>query len=334
MTSSTLGWGILSTAWIAEYLISAINAAPRSELIAVASRTTTTAQRFAAEHGVPKSYGNYQSMLDDPEIDVVYIPLPNSLHCEWSVKAARAGKHVLCEKPLVLSLSEMDAMEEAAVANDVTIFEAFANLHHPQTRAIQNLVDDGSLGALHSFLGWDAFYLERGSKDHHYYREYGGGSLWDIGVYPVSLAILLNRMGPPVKAWGQQGKNGTEVDMWFAGQMSFSNGVVAQISSSFCTSHRSELHIVGDQAVLEVKSPGTPEGTGHLNTEMILRSLTGQAEKIVIPACDAYQAEVEAMEACVLDGALPIVPLALSRDFLRTVLALHQSAEAGDVVQL
>ena len=216
-SSSKLGWGILSTAWIAEYLVHPLKLAGRSKLIAIASRTEATAHQFAVEHGVPKTYGSYESMLEDPDIDVVYIPLPNSLHCEWSLKAARAGKHVLCEKPLVQSLSEMDDMENAAVTNNVIIFEAFAHLHHPQTQVIQKRIDDGVLGSLHSFLGWDAFFLQPGSKSNfRYYRKYGGGSLWDIGVYPVSLAIVLNRMGPPLEVWGQLGHNGTEVDMWYS----------------------------------------------------------------------------------------------------------------------
>ena len=186
-SSSKLGWGILSTAWIAEYLVQPLKLAGRSKLIAIASRTEATAHQFAVEHGVPKTYGSYESMLEDPDIDVVYIPLPNSLHCEWSLKAARAGKHVLCEKPLVQSLSEMDDMENAAVTNNVIIFEAFAHLHHPQTQVIQKRIDDGVLGSLHSFLGWDAFFLQPGSKSNfRYYRKYGGGSLWDIGVYTVS----------------------------------------------------------------------------------------------------------------------------------------------------
>ena len=334
-SSSKLGWGILSTAWIAEYLVQPLKLAGRSKLIAIASRTEATAHQFAVEHGVPKTYGSYESMLEDPDIDVVYIPLPNSLHCEWSLKAARAGKHVLCEKPLVQSLSEMDDMENAAVTNNVTIFEAFAHLHHPQTQVIQKRIDDGVLGSLHSFLGWDAFFLQPGSKSNfRYYRKYGGGSLWDIGVYPVSLAIVLNRMGPPLEVWGQLGHNGTEVDMWYSGQMRFSNGVVAQISSSFCTTQRSELHIVGEQGVFEVKSPGTPEGTGHLDTYIVFVAPNGSTENICVPAYDAYQAEVEAMEACVLDGVPPMVPLSLSRDILRTILALYDSAQSGNVVQL
>lgn len=334
-SSSKLGWGILSTAWIAEYLVQPLKLAGRSKLIAIASRTEATAHQFAVEHGVPKTYGSYESMLEDPDIDVVYIPLPNSLHCEWSLKAARAGKHVLCEKPLVQSLSEMDDMENAAVTNNVIIFEAFAHLHHPQTQVIQKRIDDGVLGSLHSFLGWDAFFLQPGSKSNfRYYRKYGGGSLWDIGVYPVSLAIVLNRMGPPLEVWGQLGHNGTEVDMWYSGQMRFSNGVVAQISSSFCTTQRSELHIVGEQGVFEVKSPGTPEGTGHLDTYIVFVAPNGSTENICVPAYDAYQAEVEAMEACVLDGVPPMVPLSLSRDILRTILALYDSAQSGNVVQL
>ena len=127
-------WGILSTANINDALIDPIRWAGRSELVTVASRNQAKAEAYAQEKGIPKAYGSYEALLADPDIDAVYISLPNTLHCEWTVKAAAAGKHVLCEKPITPTLAELDEVEAAAKANNVTVFEAFMYLHHPQTQ--------------------------------------------------------------------------------------------------------------------------------------------------------------------------------------------------------
>ena len=154
-------WGVLSTAGINRALIGPLRQSRRSKLIAVASRDLAKAKAYAAEKGIPRAYGCYQELLDDPEVDAIYNPLPNSLHCQWSVGAAQAGKHVLCEKPLVMNLEQMDAVESAAAANRVTIFEAFANLHHPQTEKVRELVSVRPHRPLESDPGVDGILLAR-----------------------------------------------------------------------------------------------------------------------------------------------------------------------------
>jgi predicted dehydrogenase len=157
--SNKIRWGILSTARINRSLLDPIKEASRSELAAVASRDLDRAKAYAAEKGIPQAYGSYEELLADPNIDVIYNPLPNALHCEWTVKAAEAGKHVLCEKPLVTSLEELDKVEAAAQANKVTIFEAFMYLHHPQTLRVKEMVQSCQIGELQLINSWFNFYL-------------------------------------------------------------------------------------------------------------------------------------------------------------------------------
>src|SRR5688500_6105603 len=142
---NTIRWGLLSTANINTALIGPIQESARSELYAVGSRDGAKAKAYAQEKSITQTYGSYEEMLADPAVDAVYISLPNSLHCEWTVKAAEAGKHILCEKPLAVTLDEFDRMEAAATANGVTLVEAFMYLHHPQTLRAQEIIRNGTL---------------------------------------------------------------------------------------------------------------------------------------------------------------------------------------------
>ncbi len=149
------------------------------------------------------AYGSYEDLLDDPEIDVVYVSLPNSLHTEWTVRAAYAGKHVLCEKPLVVSMAEMDQIEQAALDTGVTIFEAFMYLHHPQTRRALELIQQGRLGKLQSINSWFNFYLPPSDASNvRLQTDLTGGALWDVGVYPNSLSIVMAGAGAPDRSVG------------------------------------------------------------------------------------------------------------------------------------
>jgi predicted dehydrogenase len=327
-------WGLLSTARINEALIEPIRQAERSELAAVASRDLAKAQGYAQERSIPKAYGSYEALLADPEVDVVYISLPNSLHCEWTVKAAEAGKHVLCEKPVVTTLAEMDQIEAAAAAYGVTIFEAFMYLHHPQTLKVKEMIQAGKLGNLHLINSWFNFYLppERASNI-RLKADLTGGSLWDVGVYPNSMSIVMAGAGAPVELWASQVIGETGVDVIMRGQMKFANGVIAQVSSGFRTPFREAAYIVGDQGLVHLSEPWKP-GLKGKDSRIIFSSIVGQEETIVIPAIDPYLCEVRAMEACVLDGAEPVVPLALSREFLRSALALYESARSEQLVKL
>lgn len=330
--ANKIRWGILSTARINRSLLGPIQAASRSELAAVASRDINKAQAYAEAKNIPKAYGSYEELLADPEIDVIYNPLPNSFHCEWTVKAAEAGKHVLCEKPLVTTLAELDQVEAAAKANNVTIFEAFMYLHHPQTLKVKEIISSGQLGELRLINSWFNFFLPpENSTNIRLNPTLAGGSLWDVGVYPNSLSIVMAQAGPPLEVWASQTKGETGVEVSFAGQLKFSNGVVAQISSGFRTPFRQAAYIVGSEGILEINEPWKPGATGQAATVRWTR-LDDSEELIVTPAMSPYLTEVEAMEACVLDGAEPVVPLSLSRSFLRTLLALYESAETGRVV--
>jgi predicted dehydrogenase len=332
--SDTVKWGLLSTAKINNALIDPIRQSKRSELAAVASRDLDKAKTYAQEKGIPKAHGSYEALLADPDIDVIYNPLPNSLHCEWTVKAAEAGKHVLCEKPLVTTLAELDRVEAAAAKNNVTIFEAFMYLHHPQTLKVKEMIRAGELGKVQLINSWFNFYLPpANAKNIRLNPKLAGGSLWDVGVYPTSMSIVMVNAGPPQEVWAQQLTGETGVEVGIRAQLKFGNGTIAQISSGFRTAFRQATFIVGDKATVEIIEPWKPGFTGQ-DSRVIVSTIDDKEKTIVFPAISPYLCEVQAMEACVLDGAAPVVPLSLSRDFLRTILAIYESAQTGRIVTL
>ncbi len=331
---ATVRWGLLSTANINKALIGPIRQASRSELHGVASRDLAKAQAYAAAQGIPTAYGSYEDMLADPEIDAVYISLPNSLHCEWAVAAAEAGKHILCEKPLAVTLDEFDRMAAAAQANDVTLFEAFMYLHHPQTRTAIRIVEAGRLGALQTVHTWFHFFLApEHSANIRLNAGLSGGSLWDVGVYPNSLAITMTGGQAPISVFADQIVGESGVDVALRGQLHFADHKVGQVSCGFRTPFREGAWLVGDAGVLHIPEPWKPGLTGK-DSVMTLTYRDGTVEEIVTRAVDPYLCEVQAMEACILDGAAPVVPLAHSRAFLQSVLALYRSAATGDAVRL
>jgi predicted dehydrogenase len=331
-------WGLLSTARINDALIGPIGDAARSELAAVASRDLDKARAYAAGKGIPTAYGSYEALLADPTLDAVYISLPNALHCEWAVKAAEAGKHILCEKPLAVTLEQFEQMAEAAARNGVILFEAFMYLHHPQTRRALEIIGSGELGDLQTVQSWFHFYLPpENAQNIRLNAGLSGGSLWDVGVYPNSLAITMlgsgGRSSGPEAVWASQIIGESGVDVALRGELHFSAGRVAQVSCGFRTPFREGAFVVGDRAMLHIPEPWKPGLTGR-DSVMLLTGRDGSQQTIVTPATDPYLYEVQAMEACILDGAAPLVSLADSRAFLQSALALYESARTGDVVRL
>jgi xylose dehydrogenase (NAD/NADP) len=327
-------WGILSTARITDALIGPIKQAKRSELAAVASRDLDKASAFAQENGIPQAYGNYEELLADPTIDVVYIPLPNHLHCDWTVKVAEAGKHVLCEKPLVTTMAEMNRIEAAASANNIIVFEAFMYLNHPQMLKVREMIAGGKLGSLQSITSWMGFYLSpENDWDFRLNPAMGGGSMWDTGVYPNSLSISL--AGLPKEVWARQTLGESGVDVAFDAQMRFSSGVVAQLSTGFRSPIRDGAYIVGDKGAIHLSDPWRwRRGTPNQDSQIVFTSIDSEEQEVTVVTANPFLCELEAMEACVLDDAVPNVPLSLSRDFLRCALALFESARTGQVVEL
>lgn len=333
MTNKIVRWGILSTANINRHLIPPLHASPRSELRAVASRNLDKATAYAEQWNIPQAYGSYEALLADPEIDAVYISLPNTLHAKWAIAAANAGKHVLCEKPLVLTLEEFDRVAAAAKANRTVLFEAFANLHHPQHRQVQALIDDGRIGELRHIDGMYYYFMtpQRAVNDIRLHADLGGGSMWDIGVYCNALTVLYAGGRAPERVWATR-TLGAEVDIAFAGQMRFASGVTAQIRCGFQNPLQEQLRLSGSEGVIELSHPHNTDD--KTKTTITITANSGEREVLEIAAKDSYSAEIETMEACVLDGADPILPLSLSREFLRSVLALQESAEIGALVTL
>ncbi len=219
-----LRWGILSTARITGAVIPPIHTSYRSDLLGVASREQAKADTFANQWDIPRTYGSYEAMLADPDINVVYNPLPNHLHAEWTIKCAEAGKHVLCEKPLALSAAEVDRVIAAARANHVIVTEAFMYKHHPQTLKVLELLKNKPIGELLVVKGAFTFDLSPRPDDIRWIPEFGGGSIWDVGCYPISFARLIAQAEPiEVQGWQVTGPSG--IDDVFVGQMRFANGL-------------------------------------------------------------------------------------------------------------
>src|SRR5512140_391755 len=186
MTSrAVVNWGLLSTAHINRSVIPAIRASSRNRLAAVASRTPEAAQAYAQQWEIGRALGSYEALLADQHIDAVYISLPNHLHAEWSIRAMQAGKHVLCEKPLALTVEDVDAMADAARETARVLAEAFMYRHHAQTLKVEEIVQSGRLGTLQLIQGAFTYTLTR-EGDIRLKNETGGGSIWDVGCYPIS----------------------------------------------------------------------------------------------------------------------------------------------------
>ncbi|HSM72798.1 MAG TPA: Gfo/Idh/MocA family oxidoreductase, partial [Anaerolineales bacterium] len=185
MPDKMLNWGLLSTARINRALIPPLQISKRNRLLAVGSRTQESADAYARDRKIERAHGSYEALLADADIDVIYNSLPNHLHAEWTIKAVEASKHVLCEKPLALSVEEVDAIKAAAHKHGRVVAEAFMYRHHPQTLKVQELVRNGSLGILKLIRGSFSFVLSR-EGDVRLNPEWGGGSIWDLGCYPIS----------------------------------------------------------------------------------------------------------------------------------------------------
>ena len=322
-----LNWGLLSTAKINQALIKPLNASKRTRLLAVASRSLSSAENYAREWKIPRAHGSYEALLADPEIDVVYNSLPNHLHAEWAIKALRAGKHVLCEKPIALTLAEVDAMTQAAKETGKVLAEAFMYRHHPQTLKAKEIVDSGALGKIQLIKGAFTFNLTR-EGDIRLNKEMGGGSIWDIGCYPISFARTIVGADPlEVFGWQVTGQTGT--DDSFYGQIKFENGVHAQFDSGFKSPFRTMIEIVGTEASLSIPAPFKPERSSE-----IFLSRDGKTEKIKIKAGMLYMGEVDDMCDAITQNKAPRVTLADSHGNIATILALLESARTGKPVSL
>ncbi len=325
----SIKWGLLSTANINRRLIPAIRASKRGQVTAVASRTQQSADAYAAQWEIPQAFGSYEAMLESDAVDAVYIGLPNHLHAEWSIKAMQNGKHVLCEKPFALSLAEVDEMTAVSRQTGMVLAEAFMYRHHPQTKLVGEWVRDGRLGDIVLVRAHFSFMLQnRGNV--RLVPEWGGGCLWDVGVYPLSFAQFVMG-GPPQSVWGEQWLGPSGVDESFSGQMDYGNGRHAQISSAFRLPFHTWAEVIGTKGRLTLNRPFVGLEKGR---QLLFYHPDDKVEEIPVPQKELYLGEVEDMHAAILDGQPSYLTLAETRSHVQTALALYESARTGQRVFL
>jgi predicted dehydrogenase len=321
---TVLRWGILGPGRIAPRLVRAVGGSSRATLVAVASRDADRAASFAATHGIPHPYGSYDALLGAPDVDVVYVSLPNHLHAEWTTRALDAGKHVLCEKPLALSVADVDAVAAAAARSGRIVAEGFMYLHHPQIIRAIDLARSGAIGRLEVVNGTFSFFLTH-PDDPRVDPAMGGGSLWDVGCYPVSMSRRIAGEEPDqFGAFARFDERG--VDRTFVGQMHFPGGLLAQFDSGFAAPGRERIEIVGSDATLVLDSPFLPAPDGPTPTLTMWRGR--DATTIGVDSADQYGAEVDDLTAAILDGGRPRVDLAFSRGNIAALVTLDRAARA------
>ena len=307
-------WGVLGTADIAQgQTIPGMQLAENCELYAIAGRRMEKAKQFQERFGFRKAYEGYEALLADPEVEAVYIPLPNHIHAEWSIKALQAGKHVLCEKPLAPSAAEAERMFRAAEENGVFLMEAFAYLHNPVVKALKEELEDGTIGEVRYI---DSAFIagRRPDTDIRLHKETCGGALYDLGCYPVSMILwLLGKEPTEIRATAHFSERG--VDLETRVLMIFDNGITAGADCAMVPgiARLDRFHAMGTAG--EIHSPVEFNQSGRIPYAIIHGE---KSERRIISAKNNYQLEVEQLGRCITDGEKPHVSAEFSLRCART----------------
>lgn len=278
--SDRVRFGILGAAKINERVVPAIHASRFGAAVALASRTLEKARAAAQSLNIPKAHGSYDELLADPEIEAVYIPLPNHLHGEWTIKAADAGKHVLCEKPLALTAAEAQRMVDHCQARGVRLMDGFMWPHHDRTARLRHLLDEGTIGEVIRLTTCFTFTLPLDPANIRLHPEYGGGSLYDVGCYPVYLARWLFR-AEPVRVFATAHFE-YGVDLRLEAVLDFPGQRTALFDCGFTLPYRTQAEIVGTLASIQIPRmwlPG-PEADFYIHHH------DDRAERLVVTGCD------------------------------------------------
>jgi D-xylose 1-dehydrogenase (NADP+, D-xylono-1,5-lactone-forming) len=304
MNKTIVNWGILGCSDISDKkIIPAIKNSANARLYALASRSPEKLAAFTARHRPVTGYLSYEALLDDPEVDAVYISLPNSLHMEWSLKAAARKKHVLCEKPLACSPLDVLTMKKSAEANGVLLEEAFASRHSPLLHKVKAMIDEGAIGRLNFIEAHFCFLLDNVSNI-RLMRQAGGGATYDIGCYNISCIRYLTGLEPiAVHAIGQTHPQ-TGVDIDVTSILEFAEGVKAVTHCSFNSLYHCAYQVHGDAGIITVNAQYNDSGRISIG----LSDAAGKRE-IPVDVPDVYMLEVEQFGRCILAGEQPLVTL-------------------------
>lgn len=318
-----LTWGILGAAGFARKTMApAIHAARRTHLKSVATRDPARAVPFAELVPGLRVERSYDAILNDPDIDAVYIPLPNALHTEWSVRAAQAGKQVLCEKPIGLSIADLDALITTREATRKLIAEAWMPAHHPQWQRTRALLAEGVIGTLHTVTGAFTFGLADPSNI-RLSADLGGGALRDVGVYPIGAFRLATGVEPTPTHVDLVRENAVDTSAWIA-------ATAGDIRFNFHVSMRATQHqhmmFHGTDGTLSLPAPFNAGIYGE--AQIVIARDGAEVQVIRFPGVDQYVAQVEAVAAHVLDGTPFACPLEFSRGTQSVLDAIFSADEA------
>ena len=318
-------WGIISTADINRKVIPGAHASPKVELAAVASRDQARAEEYAKTWKIERAYGSYEALLADREIEAVYISLPNTMHCDWSIKALEAGKHVLCEKPLSRHTGEVEAAFDAADRTGRLLSEAFMYRHNPQTKRAKELVDGGAIGELR-FVRSVFSYSLYDEGNIRLRTDVEGGALMDVGSYNVNGSRLFG--GEPERAYGDAWFGPSGTDWVFAGTLRFPGDVLATFHCGTALPEQDELEAIGSEGSLFLDDPW------HCKVPVIELRRDGKVERIELEPVDSYRLELENLSDAIRGEGELLLARADAVGQARALEALHESATNGKPISL
>lgn len=326
-------WGILGSANIAKKsVIPGIQQSETGEVVAIASRTKEKAEEAAEALAIPVAYGSYEQLLKDASIDAIYIPLPNHLHKEWTIRAARAGKHVLCEKPAALNANEMIEMAEACENAGVVFAEAFMYRYHPRYTMIREVIESGKIGEIRGIHGTFTFNNAEDYNNVRYKKEWGGGSLYDVGVYPISAArMLLGKEPQAATAHAFFSEKHDGVDMMVSGLLEFDQGVALTFDCGMWTDYRNTLEIVGTEGRIEVPSAFNVQQTEQDNFYIVTN---GERKEVDVPKLNQYVLQADALGRSILNGERLPYPASDAVLNMKVIDACLRSATERERIQI
>jgi D-xylose 1-dehydrogenase (NADP+, D-xylono-1,5-lactone-forming) len=324
-----VNWGILGCAGIAEKaFIPAVRRSRNGVLAGIAARDEARARSWAGRFGFLKSHRTYEELVEDPRIDAVYNPLSNNLHAEWSIRAMRAGKHVLCEKPMAMNALEVRAMIGAAETSGVLLMEGFMYKFHPQVEKSLGLIKDGKIGEVRSVHSSFTFHFERDGANYRWFPAMGGGALYDVGCYPISMARLIFGTEPVSAFAAARIDPATGIDMTTAAVLEFPGGRFAQCDASFEAQFQSRLLAVGTEGTLALDRAFSAK-----DFDVAIEIVRGDGtESVRIPRADMFTLMVEHFGDAVLERTPLRSPAGDALGNMRAIDACFESVRTGRAV--
>jgi predicted dehydrogenase len=326
-----VNWGVLGCAGIAEKaFIPAVRESRNGVLAGIAARDEARAKAWADRFGFLKSHRTYQELVEDPAIDAIYNPLPNDLHAEWSIRAMRAGKHVLCEKPMAMNALEVRAMIEAAESGGVLLMEGFMYKFHPQIEKTLALIREGKIGEVRAVHSSFTFHFERDGANYRWFPAMGGGALYDVGCYPISLARLVLGAEPVSVFARARVEPATGVDMTTAALLEFPGGRFAQCDSSFESHFQSRLLAVGTEGTLRLDWAFSAK-----DFDTAIEIIKGdKTEAVRIPQANMFTLMAEHFGDALLGRAPLLYPPEDALDNMHVIDACFESIRTGRAVEI